>query len=419
MTFFSNAPSRHLLLVAAILTLNACSSYDLSDSFYAEDAQIADDTKTADMLKSLPPPSQPVVLAVYNFDDKTGQQKPSESFPEYSRAVTQGGAAILSKALYDAGNGRWFTVLEREGLNNLIQERKIIRATRAEYAPADGSQLGDVGPMLYAGLLLEGGIVSYESNTVTGGVGARYLGIGGDTQYRRDVVTVALRAVSVQTGQVLVSVNTSKTIFSTAVNGGVNKFVAVDKVLEIESGFSLNEPPQYAVRQAIELAVYSLVVEGAQKGLWSFADRAGGQRVIDHYRQMQAEAYQRPLEEPYRQPPELPYRAMPVQDEYKMAPAPASALPPPAPVSAQPLPPTAAPAESNNLPFLPPPAPPASESNTIRQLPEGAKLKPEAEKAVPQLESAPDQGLQPYRQRGVVYCGPSGCVPSYEPPVAQ
>jgi curli production assembly/transport component CsgG len=391
-----------LLLSLSALLLSGCSSSELSDNFLTDDAQVADSTKTGEMLKRLPLPKEPIVLAVYNFDDKTGQQKPSENFPEYSRAVTQGGAAILSKALYDAGNGRWFTVLEREGLNNLIQERKIIRATRAEYAAPDGQQLPDIGPMLYAGMLLEGGIVAYESNIVTGGAGARYLGVGGDTKYQRDIVTVALRAVSVQTGQVILSVNSSKTIFSTVVNGGVNKFVAIDELLEVESGFSMNEPPQFAVRQAVEMAVYSMIIEGATKGLWSFADVAAGKRVVDAYLKRKGSISAEDVAE--LQAPPTMERPMVVPENRPEVQAP--------PVF-----------ENNSVLAVPSApsvvAPAASSVQELRQLPEGARPNPQAAPKPADEVGAPEAELKPYRQRGVVYCGPSGCLPSYETPSVQ
>jgi curli production assembly/transport component CsgG len=254
----------------------------MSSSGFTSDAKVADKTKTGEMLKMLPPAAQKVVVSVYNFEDQTGQHKPDDSSAQYSRAVTQGGLSILNKALLDAGSHGWFTVIERGGLQNLLQERQIIRSTRDQYRLPNGNKLPDLGPLLYAGLLLEGGIVSYESNILTGGIGARYLGIGGSTEYRQDIVTVYLRAISVQTGEVLLSVNTSKTIFSSGVSGGAYKYVAVDKLLEIESGFTVNEPPQFAVRQAIEMAVYSLIMEGAERSLWNFSSPAG-QTLLKEY----------------------------------------------------------------------------------------------------------------------------------------
>lgn len=438
--------SRLFLLAAASLAISGCSQADLSDNFLTEDAQVSDDAVTSKRLKSLPLPANPVVLAVYSFEDKTGQHKSSDDFPEYSRAVTQGGASLLNKALYDAGSGGWFRVLEREGLNNLVQERKIIRATRQEYS-ADSS-LGDVGPLLYAGLLLEGGIVAYETNVTTGGAGARYLGVGAHTQYRRDIVTVALRAISVRTGEVLVAVNTSKTIFSTALQGGVNKFIAIDELLEIESGVSLNEPPQYAVRQAIEMAVYSMVVEGAIKGLWDFASPSAGQAVIREYLMKRDRldeddpALPRaersmpmpnvPMARPV--PPAVPSRPVPIVPD-RSAPAPASEMAPPLPPKRLPPPPSAAdlppppPAPSfGDLP--PPPTLPRYEGGyrdtprkaVLKQLPADAKPNPTAKiEPLKADENDPQniEELQPYSRQGVVYCGPSGCVPTNEAPTGR
>jgi curli production assembly/transport component CsgG len=42
------------------------------------------------------------------------------------------------------------------------------------------------------------------------------------------------------------------------------------KLLETETGFSVNEPVNYATRAAIEQAVVELVYEGENKGLWKF-----------------------------------------------------------------------------------------------------------------------------------------------------
>ena len=42
-----------------------------------------------------------------------------------------------------------------------------------------------------------GGIIGYDANILTGGFGANFLGIGGNTEYRRDNVSVYVRAVSI------------------------------------------------------------------------------------------------------------------------------------------------------------------------------------------------------------------------------
>ena len=78
---------------------------------------------------------------------------------------------------------------------------------------------------------MEGGIISYDSNYQTGGTGARYLGIGFTNQYRRDRITVALRAVLVQTGEIILNVSTSKTIFS--VSAGMDGFKFAENGTEL------------------------------------------------------------------------------------------------------------------------------------------------------------------------------------------
>src|SRR3546814_12995748 len=81
-------------------------------------------------------------------------------------------------------------------------------------------------PLLFAGILLEGGIIGYDSNTKSGGLGARFLGIGGSTQYREDTVTVYLRAVSVKTGEVLSTISVRKSIESIGLDANTFRYVA-------------------------------------------------------------------------------------------------------------------------------------------------------------------------------------------------
>lgn len=233
-------------------------------------------TGTHQELDSLPPPAKPLVVAVYGYQDQTGQFKATDTVASYSHAVTQGATSVLIKALQDAGQGRWFTVVERERLNNLVTERQIVREQRQNYTTPEGKQLPPLPPMLYAGLLLEGGVIGYDTDTTTGGLGASYLGIGADSQYREDTVTVYLRAVSTQSGEVLNSVMVKKKIISYGLQGSIFKFVAYQKLLQIETGFTSNEPALVALRQAIEEAVVALVVQGARKSGWSFADAAAG-----------------------------------------------------------------------------------------------------------------------------------------------
>ncbi len=245
-------------------------------------------TQTQRELAAIPPPARPVAIAVYGFQDQTGQFKPSEVGQTLSRAVSQGGASMLVKALQDAGNRQWFTIVERESLKNLLQERQIILEMRERYLGEKGVNPQALPALLFAGVLLEGGVIGYDTNTVTGGAGAAFLGIGAHGEYRQDTVTVYLRAVSVRTGEVLTTVTASKTIASKAISASAFKYVAFKELLEAESGITTNEPDQLALQQAIEKAVYALVMEGVDLKLWEFADYKAGWPLLWRYRQERA-----------------------------------------------------------------------------------------------------------------------------------
>lgn len=272
----------------AALAISACSTVGADGrSDFPETrsrAFIPDKTQTQHLLQALPAPTRPIAVAVYGFVDQTGQFKPSETGQTLSRAVSQGGGAILVKALQDAGDRKWFTIVERESLKNLLSERQIIREMRERYLGEQGVNPQALPALLFAGVLLEGGIVGYDTNTVTGGAGAAFLGIGGHTEYRQDTVTVYLRAVSVRTGEVLTSVTASKTIASQAIGASAFRYVAFKELLQAEAGYTTNEPDQVALQQAIEKAVYGLVLEGVELKLWDFADRNAGWPLLWKYK---------------------------------------------------------------------------------------------------------------------------------------
>ncbi len=248
-------------------------------------AVIHANTPTQNMLAAIPPASRPVAVAVYSFTDQTGQFKASETGQTLSRAVTQGGGSILVKALQDAGKRRWFTIVERESLRSLLNERSIIREMRERYLGEQKINPQALPALLFAGVLLEGGIISYDTNTLTGGAGAGLLGIGARTKYRQDTVTVYLRAISVRTGEMLTTVTASKTIASHQIGVNAFKYVAFKELLEAEAGFTVNEPDHLALQQAIEKAVYGLIMEGVELKLWEFADYKAGWPLLWRYTQ--------------------------------------------------------------------------------------------------------------------------------------
>jgi len=223
-------------------------------------------------LLALPKPKGRLVAAVYGFRDQTGQYKPVPA-SSFSTSVTQGAASMLVDALQASG---WFMVLEREGLQSILTERKIIRASQNKPDVPQNIQ-EQLPSLMAANILLEGGIVAYDSNIRTGGEGVRYLGIGVSQEYRVDQVTVNLRAVDVRSGVVLANVMTSKTIYSVGRNAGVFKFIEFKELLEAEAGYTTNEPAQLCVLSAIESAVAHLIAQGVDRRLWQTAEGSGGE----------------------------------------------------------------------------------------------------------------------------------------------
>lgn len=223
-----------------------------------------------------PPAGGPIPVAVYSFADKTGQRKYSQNYANFSTAVTQGAEGYLIKALQEVGAGRWFRVVERVGLENLIKERQMIRQMREAYQGKDAQPLP---PMVFAGVLVEGGIIGYDSNTVTGGAGISVFGIGATTQYQVDSVTINLRTVSVTTGEILTNVTVSKTVLSYLDKITVMRwFSNGTNTIESEVGGSVNESINKAVDYAIQAAVIQTIHDGAVKGHWSFKDTAESEK---------------------------------------------------------------------------------------------------------------------------------------------
>ena len=263
---------RILLLLPLLAGLTGCASYSQIDSLVTgtqfQDPAVEKTILTEDKYEIPKPMSGPVAVAVYSFVDRTGQRKPNSMIAQLSSAVTQGAETYLIKALQDAGNGTWFKVVERVGLDNLMKERQMIRQMREIY---DGENAKPLPPMLFAGILIEGGIVGYDSNIVTGGSGVRMFGIGPQTQYQADMITVSLRVVSVTTGEVLLSVLQTKTVYSYMDKLGILRFYDTGtQSIEAEFGRGLNESANRATNMAIQAAVIQLIREGEKKGFWEY-----------------------------------------------------------------------------------------------------------------------------------------------------
>lgn len=256
------------LAAATVVLLTGCSQLPVSPPSVVPpaasraDAVLTPGNRVTRELVRLPDPKYRIPVGVYAFRDMSGQFKPQPD-SNLSNAVTQGAGALLVKALLDSN---WFIPVEREGLQNLLTERRIARAIES---PGDQNRAQVNYPQLLpAWFIIEGGITGYEQNVRTGGEGANLLGIGADIKYQIDQVTVNLRSVDVRSGQVINSVLVTKTIYSHSLNGSIYRYVAYKQLLQAEGGFSSNEPSQLAVKEAIESAVIHLIVQGARDKAW-------------------------------------------------------------------------------------------------------------------------------------------------------
>jgi curli production assembly/transport component CsgG len=251
-----------------------------------EDLALTQDIKPSSVLdlqseelKNLPPASVMPTVAIYpnSFKDLTGQRRSNSSFALFSTAITQAPEAFLIRAFKHTANGKFFRVVERVGLDDLTKERQLIRSTRKEF-----KEDNKMKPLLFAGLLVQGGVISYEANLRSGGAGARYLGIGNSKQYREDTVTISLRLVSVSTGEVLMETLVSKSIISTSVSQDVFRFIETGtELVEIEGGVAENESVSIALQKAIETGVLNIINIGIERGYWKYENIKINEPVCD------------------------------------------------------------------------------------------------------------------------------------------
>ncbi len=255
-----------IALTLGLLLLNNCAMLQKAGM---ESKPEVTEMKMQKEFDTVPAPAQKkITVAVYSFQDKTGQRRNTPNIASFSTAVTQGAEPFLIKALQDVGRGQWFDVVERVNVDNLIKERTIIKQMRDAY---EGNNSKAVPPLQFAGIIVEGGIIGYDSGMESGGAAYKWLGIGPQSQYSKDIVTVSLRAISVSSGRVLTTITVTKTIYSTADSIAILKaFRGGTAFFEAETGLTINEPTTLAVKATVEAAVVELINEGERKGIWSF-----------------------------------------------------------------------------------------------------------------------------------------------------
>lgn len=254
-----------------VLLLSSCASKDLLNGNGIPHIVIKNSSileLQSEELKTLLPAKRKPVIAIYpnSFRDHTGQRKSNGQFALFSTAITQAPEAFLIRALKHAANGKFFQVAERVGLESLTKERQLIRSTRETF-----EEDSSVKPLLLAGLLIQGGVLSIDTNIKSGGAGARLLGVGSSKQYREDLITISLRLVSVSTGEVLIEVLVSKTITSVGLSQDIFRFVDEGRrLIEVEGGVTENESTSIALQRSIEEGVLEIIKIGITRGYWEY-----------------------------------------------------------------------------------------------------------------------------------------------------
>jgi len=106
-----------------------------------------------------------VVVAVYEFLDRTGQRSSGDSQlgTSFSTAIGQGSDTYLLRALKRACRGQCFVPVERIGLDHLLKERQLIRSTQQEFG-----QDPNLPALLFAGVIDMLGIA--QNRFVSGGL---------------------------------------------------------------------------------------------------------------------------------------------------------------------------------------------------------------------------------------------------------
>jgi curli production assembly/transport component CsgG len=210
------------------------------------------------------PVTPAIIVGVYQFTDQTGQRAVLDrQTSEMSSAIPQGLSSMLVQELMASGDGKWFRVVERETIPTILNERKVVVAALPDVEEP-------LQPLLLPGILITGGAISYDRKVSQKFLGLGFASLNGQKKIYSDRVSVALRAVSVQTGEVLESVYVSKEVLSQM--NSINVLNVVNtSTLAVEAGIVSNEPVSVAVRTAISAAVRELFIRGLARGWWEVA----------------------------------------------------------------------------------------------------------------------------------------------------
>jgi len=208
-----------------------------------------------------------VRITVGNFSDKTGQYKDSDTL-RYSRAVTQGGADLLSHLLYRAlGPG---VLVERDPHNLGLIEKEYGMTFKFD---SEGRHIGLVqragprGGLSGAQYLVTGSILYYNVDRYTGGGGFNIQGFGVSARFATALVTVELRLVDMGSSEVLWSTIQQSGVDGYRVGADIFRFITSggeSYLVQAELGMAAQLPADYAFHTSLEESVARMILENEE-----------------------------------------------------------------------------------------------------------------------------------------------------------
>jgi curli biogenesis system outer membrane secretion channel CsgG len=274
------------LIVVCSVSLGGC----LHDSLPSATPQV----NARQPIDMPPPPPRALTIGVYNCIDTTGQRRPTGVAQELSTAVPMDCTPYLVEAISSLRPGYVFLV-ERQHLDELLRERQlatlalnaVAQAAAATAAPATAAPVAGtpgadkpaqgnapavqprrLSSLRVAEVLLVGQVVAYDRSTKQISAGLALGAVGIDSTLVTDLVTFSLRAIAVQTGEVIGETTATKSITSMKLGGYIAKIFPTS-TMESELGGAGNEPVGLALQAAIHSALDHLVQNGIHDGWWT------------------------------------------------------------------------------------------------------------------------------------------------------
>ncbi|PMH75364.1 hypothetical protein BCU63_05175, partial [Vibrio splendidus] len=167
--------------------------------------------------------------------------------------------SMLMHSLSGLNDGKLYKVIDRTFLAQMLDERQLASIS---VSPKN------LGVLKVPSIVFTGGVIAYDHNNKQVAGGFFFNDFSLSSEYSMDTVTVSLRAVSVKTGEILLSSISKKTIIS--ISAGINSYkIFDDNLMQLEMGGSYNEPISVATRLAIEQSILDITKQALELGWWN------------------------------------------------------------------------------------------------------------------------------------------------------